>query len=134
MKTQTFDFTFVEEIPETLEDGMLYVSIEYATASHLCACGCGIRVVTPLTATDWSVIYNGDAVGLSPSIGNWSFPCRSHYWIRLGKVIWSEAWPDWKVDANRKADLRRKGVAAEVDPVAEPSRRSWFDRVKSLFS
>jgi len=134
MKIQTFDFTFVEEIPETLEGGMLYVSIEYATASHLCACGCGIRVVTPLTATDWSIIYNGAAVGLSPSIGNWSFPCRSHYWIRLGKVVWSEAWPDRKVDANRKADLRRKDAAAAPSTRPDQPRRGWAKKLKSFFS
>ncbi|MFC4855982.1 DUF6527 family protein [Actinophytocola glycyrrhizae] len=24
--------------------------------------------------------FNGETVSLSPSIGNWSFPCRSHYY------------------------------------------------------
>lgn len=25
---------------------------------------------------------------LSPSIGNWNFRCRSHYWIRQNRVEW----------------------------------------------
>ena len=56
-------------------DGILYVSMEYATATHLCACGCGLTVVTPISPTDWQISYNGRTVSLYPSIGNRSFPC-----------------------------------------------------------
>ena len=53
------------------------MSIPYATAVHLCACGCGNKVVTPFSPAEWQLTYDGDTVSLSPSIGNWQFPCKS---------------------------------------------------------
>lgn len=80
---------FVETIPEKLEDGVLYVSIPGLVAIHKCACGCARDVVTPISAEHgWILIFDGENISLSPSIGNWSFPCRSHYWIRNGEVKW----------------------------------------------
>lgn len=43
---------FVRNAPRELEPGVLYISMEYATAVHSCCCGCGERVVTPFTPTD----------------------------------------------------------------------------------
>ena len=43
---------FVEFIPDELEQGKIYISIRFATASHLCLCGCGNKVVTPIRPTD----------------------------------------------------------------------------------
>src|SRR5437899_984797 len=83
---------FVEFVPDTLEAGVLYVSVAHGTAVHRCCCGCGREVVTPLTPTDWKVIFDGDTVSLYPSIGNWNFPCRSHYWITHNRVEWAEDW------------------------------------------
>jgi hypothetical protein len=42
---------FVELLPDTLEEQMLYVSVEYAAMVHLCLCGCGKKVVTPISPT-----------------------------------------------------------------------------------
>jgi Family of unknown function (DUF6527) len=61
----------------------------YATVIHLCACGRGIKVVTPTSPPEWHLTWGGDAVSLYPSIGNWQFPCRSHYWIRRNRIIWA---------------------------------------------
>src|ERR1039458_6166357 len=83
---------FVEFVPNVLEKGVLYVSITYGTASHLCCCGCGREVVTPITPTGWKLIFDGETVSLHPSIGNWNFPCRSHYWISNNRVEWAEDW------------------------------------------
>ena len=93
---------FVEFIPDQLEDGILYVSITYATVLHKCACGCGNEVVTPLSPSDWQLTFNGEAISLFPSIGNWSFPCRSHYWIRKNEVVWVE---DWYEELKQKRSL-----------------------------
>lgn len=83
---------FVEFIPDELEDGILYISITYATVLHKCCCGCGNEVVTPLSPSDWQLTFDGETISLFPSIGNWSFPCRSHYWIRKDKVVWVDDW------------------------------------------
>lgn len=108
-KTEKLENNFVTAIPETLQDGILYISIEYATVAHLCCCGCGREVVTPLTPTDWKLTYDGVTCSLNPSIGNWSFPCKSHYWIRDGKIRWAEQWSEDQIQAGRDHDLRVKG-------------------------
>ena len=81
-----------DAIPATIADGVLWVSTAYGTAVHRCCCGCGQEVVTPLGPTDWSVAVDGDAVSVYPSIGNWSFSCKSHYWINRGQLKWAEQW------------------------------------------
>ena len=83
---------FVQYIPDQVEERMLYISIEFGTAVHKCMCGCGNEVVTPLSPTDWELIYNGETVSLYPSIGNWGFKCESHYWIKRSKVRFVEKW------------------------------------------
>jgi hypothetical protein len=79
----------VEVIPEILEDSILYISLMYEVAIHKCCCGCGLKVVTPLNPQDWTLTIDGEAVTLSPSIGNFQFPCKSHYWIRNSMVVWA---------------------------------------------
>ena len=37
---------FVVSFPEQLETGKLYVSMEFASVAHLCACGCGNVILT----------------------------------------------------------------------------------------
>lgn len=95
----TIAHKFVDLVPNCLESGVLYVSIAHGTAVHRCCCGCGLEVVTPLRPTDWRITFDGETVTLHPSIGNWQFPCKSHYWIRNGKVEWShfasETVKDW---------------------------------------
>ena len=61
---------FVEFIPDELENGVLYVSVTYATAIHECCCGCGNEVVTPLAPNDWQLTFDGESITLFPSIGN----------------------------------------------------------------
>ena len=33
-------------------------------------------------------MFDGRTISLNPSIGNWSYPCRSHYWIKGNRVVW----------------------------------------------
>jgi hypothetical protein len=124
MKQQTFEHQFVELIPEELQDGMLYVSMRFATVSHLCACGCRTKVVTPLKPTDWKLTFDGKTVTLDPSIGNWSLPCRSHYWISKNRVRWAEKWSQSRVDANKAHDRWAKEKYYRGDEAATPSRQT----------
>lgn len=84
---KTFTHKFVEYIPDKLDANVVYVSIRFALASHLCACGCGEEVVTPLSPSNWQLIFNGETVSLYPSIGNWNFRCRSHYWLKENSAV-----------------------------------------------
>jgi hypothetical protein len=99
---------FVQYIPDELEPGVLYISMEYATAAHSCCCGCGLQVVTPFTPTDWKLTFDGETVSLWPSIGNWNFPCRSHYIIRHSRILGAEPWEEKEIDGGRRTDKRRK--------------------------
>ena len=138
---------FVEFIPDVLEEGTLYVSMEYATVSHKCCCGCGFEVVTPLSPTDWKLTFDGETISLHPSIGNWSFKCQSHYWIRDSRVKWAPRWSREEIDAGRNWDRHQKesyyhpgqAAAAEaknapatVASVKQPSRwqrfKAWWQQ------
>jgi hypothetical protein len=95
---------FVEFIPRTLQEGILYVSHKYHTASHLCACGCRSKVVTPLNPSGWKLTTRRKKTTLYPSIGSWSLPCESHYWIREDKIVWAPKWSRHEIEAGRARD------------------------------
>jgi hypothetical protein len=103
-KVSEFEPVFVEEIPRALEPGKLYISIEYTTVCHLCACGCGSDVVTPLHPARWAVAYDGERVSLWPSVGSWALPCRSHYVIKHNRVQWARPWSEHRIRAGRQRD------------------------------
>jgi len=99
---------FVDYIPSDLVEGTVYVSIPFATVAHKCCCGCAREVVTPLSPTDWQLIFDGRTISLYPSIGNWDYPCQSHYFITCNQVEWAPAWSQAEIIAGRAADVRAK--------------------------
>jgi hypothetical protein len=115
---------FVTFAPATLEHGRLYVSMEYATALHLCCCGCGNKVITPLAPDKWSLLFDGQTVTLDPSIGNWSFPCQSHYWIRGSAEVWDRQFNYEEIETVR---------GTQEKAVAETAKRSagasWWSKL-----
>jgi hypothetical protein len=94
-------------MPKHLELGVLYVAEQFGAAAHLCACGCGSKIRTPLNPTDWRLEETNDGPSLYPSIGNWQLPCQSHYWIIRGEVVWSEKWTAEQIGAGRRRDEAR---------------------------
>lgn len=134
-------FEFVKSIPEQLAERTLYVSMDYATVVHRCCCGCGREVVTPLSPTDWKLIYDGASISLSPSIGNWCFPCRSHYWIHQSTVHWAEHWSDDRIAAGRTYDRRAKegyftdGAAKRHQPKVNLHEKAlWMSKVGGFWA
>jgi hypothetical protein len=111
--------TFGEYVPADLDEGILYVSLNYATAVHLCACGCRSKVVTPLGPVDWQIIFDG-TVSLRPSIGNGQLPCRSHYHIRQNRILWAR---EMCADATRTASERDRAALRDLHPrrIARPA-------------
>lgn len=77
--------TYIPEVSD-MEHGVIYISLKYKSAQHLCLCGCGNQTVTPLNGNGWQLIVNdsNDKISLTPSIGNYQFPCKSHYIITNG--------------------------------------------------
>lgn len=99
---------FVEFIPDELQEGVIYISLEYSTIIHECCCGCGNEVVTPLSPTDWELTFDGETVSLYPSIGNWNFKCRSHYWINKNNIHWAGGWSKKEINSGRLQDSSEK--------------------------
>lgn len=94
-KLQSITPKLVEQMPaeEDMDEGILYISEKYSTAIHFCCCGCGLKVVTPISRQDWTLtltdfVDKDQEASLNPSIGNWQYPCRSHYFITKNKVVW----------------------------------------------
>ncbi len=127
---------FVESIPRELQERVLYVTVQYCTAVHKCVCGCGQKVVTPLSPAQWRLIFDGETVSLEPSVGNWSFRCESHYWITSGQVKVAGHLTRERIATVRAADHRALdgGVeqpAMETPAPPAPRRKTFLKRVKS---
>src|SRR5438034_204780 len=119
----------VQFIPKALEPGVLYVAEEFGAAAHLCACGCGAKVRTPLGPTDWSLVDTPGGPTLDPSIGNWQQPCQSHYWIRDGDVLWARPWTKKEIAAGRKREQKR--AERYYETVARQGKRRSISGVAS---
>lgn len=134
MRYQRLDHRFVTHIPRAVEPGILYISLEYATAVHSCCCGCGEEVVTPLTPTDWKLIFDGETVSLWPSIGNWSYACRSHYVIERNQVVEALPWSDKRIANARRWDRFAKanfygGTNSLDEHSSEPPKADEKDKL-----
>ncbi len=104
----------VHSMPRELEPGVLYAAEHYGAAAHLCACGCGSKIRTPLGPTEWSLEETPTGPTLRPSVGNWQKPCRSHYVIHAGNVHWAADWSDAQVAAGRhREEARREAYFAD---------------------
>lgn len=119
---------FVETIPEDIEEGIIYISMEYATAIHKCCSGCGQQVVTPFSPTDWNLTFDGKSVSLSPSIGNWSFPCQAHYWIKNNEIIWASRWTKEQIRHGIEADTQNKEQQYEQNKKSFKAIIEWIFR------
>ncbi len=83
-----------------MKDGIIYISEEREIAIHKCLCGtCGNETVMPLNRTvyqalgmmgnnkkprshGWDFTKNDNGtITFTPSVGNFQFPCKSHYII-----------------------------------------------------
>ncbi len=110
IRHQTLEHRFVRNVPRELDAGVLYISMDYATAVHSCCCGCRDRVVTPFTPTDWRMTFDGESISLHPSVGNWNQKCRSHYVIQRNRVLEAGAWTAAQVAAERRRDKTAKAT------------------------
>jgi hypothetical protein len=132
MKTRNFTLQRVRFIPDTLEPGVLYVAEKYKAVHHLCACGCGETISTPLGPTEWSFEETRSGPSLFPSVGNWQKACKSHYWIRGGRVECAPQWSEEQILAGRSGEeARRRAYYSQKQPW-------WWQRLwrwlKSFFT
>lgn len=128
MEVKEFTVQFVDYMPEEINQGELYVSMKFSVVIHLCACGCGEKVVTPLSPEDWQLKYDGEAISLSPSIGNWDFPCRSHYWIKKNKIVNAEKWDTNEIRIQK--DFNPQNCSTKKSK----KKKRWKRYIEAIFS
>ena len=136
MTATTLTTVFTKAIPAVPDPKTLYVSLEYRTAVHLCACGCGSKVVTPLGPNDWVLTFDG-TVSLRPSVGNGQQGCRSHYYIRHDRIEWLPRISPRATNVAIKRDRDAHQPVAPKPTAASPERlkeaptkqRPWWRRV-----
>jgi hypothetical protein len=105
-------------MPDVLHDGAIYISEKYRVALHNCCCGCGEEVSTPIGPTEFTISLAGGEVTVHPSIGNHDFPCRSHYVIERGAIIWAGEMSRAAIEKGRAHDRYIKRGRARFDLAA----------------
>jgi Family of unknown function (DUF6527) len=132
MDAERLEPSFVELMPPMLEPGTLYISTTYRLTTHLCACGCGEKIVLPLHPQQWRITYDGASVSMHPSVGNVGMACKSHYWIRDGHILWAPHINEEQARQGKKRDredlLNHQAVDVDVKqaaPAATGRRRLW---------
>jgi hypothetical protein len=128
VKVQVVRPFYVEQFPEKLDEGLLYICEDFDLTAHKCCCGCGEDVYNKLSPVKWQLTKLPDArVSLTPSIGNWNYACRSHYWIQGNRVIDAGPMSERAIQAVRQRDRRdRDRYIAQLNaaPTAWASARA----------
>lgn len=109
MKINKYRIEFVDTIPKTINEGILYICVNCNVIVHKCACGCGEKTVTPLDKNNgWIMKYDGQSVTLRPSIGNFNINCKSHYFITESRVDWLNDNIDYDNIKDEKLSIMQK--------------------------
>ncbi|OYQ36834.1 hypothetical protein CHU95_03430 [Niveispirillum lacus] len=135
MQVNKLRTVFTTEIPEILEDGVLYVSRECCVALHNCACGCGEEVSTPLVSTEYRLTMHDEGASIWPSIGNHDFACASHYIIDRGAIVWAGKMTRTAIEAGRQQDRLLKRPPLSIPTLEQRPKQfsrgifSWIGSV-----
>lgn len=121
----SWQIEWVEDMPESMDPGILYISVKHQLTEHYCACGCGTEVSLPLGRNEWKLVYDGDSVSIWPSVGNWHLLCESHYLITESKTIWCAQWSEEEILGGRNRDRAR----TLADIRKKNWHVSWFGRL-----
>jgi hypothetical protein len=129
MKVQVLRPEYVEQLPDQLTEGIFYICEGFDLTAHKCCCGCGEDVYNKLSPAKWRLTKMPDGrVSLHPSIGNWKYACKSHYWIRANRVIDAGPMDVGAIEAVQQRDLRDRDRY-----IAQLNSQSISDRSKSFW-
>ena len=124
----------VQFMPKELQPGILYYAEEYGAAAHLCACGCGSKIRTPIDTVEWAIEEEEDGPSLWPSVGNWQKPCRSHYVIRNGRVIWCKTWTEREIQEGRQLEHEKRVAHLDKKNRRNKGSRKLWDWLRGFFN
>jgi len=131
VKVQVVRPEYVEQLPEQLAEGVLYICEEFDLTAHKCCCGCGEDVYNKLGPGKWRIVKMSDgSVSLDPSVGNWNYACRSHYWIRKNRIVDAGRMSARAIREVQRRDRRDRDryiarVNAQADVADEQSMNLW---------
>lgn len=135
MRLNSLKAEFVENVPDELEEGIVYISLPFRLAMHKCCCGCGQEVTTRISPTGWEFTYDGENVSFRPSIGPTTLACKSHYVVSRGKLKWYPPMTDYEIQRVQNRDARLRAGLPDVEPDhadteyhAAADREGWFRR------
>lgn len=121
MKIRQLEPRYLNQFPEQLQEGILYISEEFSLTGHKCCCGCGEDVYLKLGPAKWQLIKEADdTVSLHPSVGNWKYACRSHYWISSNEVLAAGPMSTGKIRRVQERDRRDRQRA--IEQLNEPKK------------
>ncbi len=127
----------MEQLPDKMEEGVLYICEEFDLTAHKCCCGCGEDVYNKIGPARWRLTKMPDGtVSLYPSVGNWKYACKSHYCIRKNRVIDAGPMSARAIEAVQQRDRqdRDKYIASiNAQPDFEHSMNLWR-RTRVLFT
>jgi hypothetical protein len=89
LKTVEIIPIFVEEMTDLYKINHIYISEKYNVSKHICLCGCEEMVVMPLDDGTkwWKLVKEKDGtISFIGSVGNFQYPCKSHYIITKNKA------------------------------------------------
>lgn len=92
-KIDNYEIQFVGYMPDEFKQGILYISMRGKIVIHLCACGCGEKVVTPISPDDWKLTFDGKPfrsilpleIGISLADHTILFGIIEVYLLKIGK-------------------------------------------------
>jgi hypothetical protein len=133
MKILRLEPRYLIQFPERLEEGILYISDEFSLTVHKCCCGCGEDVFLKLGPEKRHLTKEADgAVSLSPSVGNWKYACRSHYWVSSNDVLEAGPMSSGMIKRVQERDRQERQQAIEQQNVSTKPIGRWH-RAKLLF-
>jgi hypothetical protein len=121
-----FVYQAVERIPKPLSNGVVYHSEEFEVGALLCACGCGHRV-SLLVPDSHQITAEGGMATIRPSIAVCDAPCKSHYYIRAGRVEWLPAFSDAMAVSVMRGQIARHAVR-------DVKRQSWDSQARATMA
>lgn len=127
MKVEILTPEYVEQLPDQPKEGVLYVCEEFGLTVHKCCCGCGEDVYLKLGPAKWRLTKMSDgSVTIEPSVGNWKYTCKSHYWITRNRVIEAGLMDACEIESVQRRDKRdRDRYIAQVNARSEHERSVW---------
>ena len=84
-----------------------------------------------MNEAQWRVIKHDSTVSLWPSVGNWKYACRSHYWITESHIVIAPPMANSEITAVKQRDRRDKEVYIQLlnERNSADSTKSWLQLI-----